>query len=122
MILHKFNYNDLREMSLEEIMAKSNLYECDELLDTKLKNIPINERGIYFLISLTGNVLYIGKSENVRKRLRCHLKGHEKITREYIPFVSTVRVLYVDNEVGRQNLFSVERWFITQVKPIFNNN
>jgi excinuclease UvrABC nuclease subunit len=122
MEIHKFNYEDLRVMSMEEMFEKSSLYDSDELLDAGINAIPTNGRGVYILYSLTGKKLYVGKSENIRKRVRRHLKGEEKITREYIPFVSSVRVFYVTEEVGRQNLYSVERWFINQLKPTFNNS
>jgi excinuclease UvrABC nuclease subunit len=118
--LYKFTYEDLRDMPIDNTLTKSDLYECDHILSDKMKSIPRNGRGIYVLYSLTGKVLYIGKSENIKNRLRCHLKGSEKITREYIPFVSSVRVLYMDDEIRRDSLFSVERWFIAQLKPVFN--
>jgi excinuclease UvrABC nuclease subunit len=120
MNLYKFSYDDLRNMPLDNMLTKSNLYECDSLLIEKMKSIPHNGRGIYVLYSLTGKILYVGKSENIKNRLSCHLKGNEKITRDYIPFISSVRVLYVADEIRRDSLFSVERWFITQLKPLFN--
>lgn len=118
--MYKFNYEDLRLMPMEEMLNKSSVYEIFQLIDTKLSEIPISGRGVYVLYSLTGKALYVGKSECLRKRIRCHLKGQEKITENYIPFVGFVRTIYVSEEVGRHNLFSVERWFISQLKPEFN--
>ncbi|MEH7246529.1 GIY-YIG nuclease family protein [Neobacillus niacini] len=118
--MYKFSYDDLRDMPLDIMLTKSNLYEYDHLMNEKMKSIPHNGRGIYVLYSLTGKILYVGKSENIKSRLRRHLKGNEKITRDYIPFVSSIRVLYMAEDIRRDSLFSVERWFITQLNPVFN--
>lgn len=120
MVIYKFNYRDLREMPLEEMLEKSKTYNLDSLLSSNFQEIPNGSRGVYTLYSLTEKPLYTGKSENIRNRIKRHLKGQEKITEMYAPFITTVRVFYVDDEVRRQNLFSVERWFISQLKPYFN--
>jgi excinuclease UvrABC nuclease subunit len=107
-------------MPLEEMIDKASVYNALDLVDGKFKSIPMNGRGVYALCSLSGKTLYVGKSEKMRDRIRTHLNGKEKITEEYSPFISRIKVFYVDDEVGRQNLYSVEKWFIDQLESVFN--
>ncbi|AXN39800.1 GIY-YIG nuclease family protein [Peribacillus butanolivorans] len=118
--MRKLNYEDLRLMPLADVIAEASMYGADELLETKLRGIPSDGRGIYALYDGLGEILYVGKSENVRKRLRNHLNCHEKITARYAKDVQNVRVFYVDEEVKRQNLYAVEKWFITHLAPKHN--
>ena len=118
--MRKLTYEDLRIMPLEDMIAGASVYIATELLETLLKDIPVNGRGIYALYDEAGELLYVGKSENVRKRVRKHLKCQEKITSGYAESVRSVRVFYVDEEVKRQDLYAVEKWFITQLAPKYN--
>jgi len=45
------------------------------------KAIPVNQKGLYFLFGSEG-LLYIGKSNNIKRRLRDHLNGNYKSNRQ----------------------------------------
>jgi predicted GIY-YIG superfamily endonuclease len=103
-------------MELVEIINKSDLFTGENLT---AKSVTAG-RGVYLLYTSDDKLLYVGKSENVKNRIRTHLSGRDPSTGKFINFVSKVRIIYVDWCVGRQSLFSVERWFIGNLRPAFN--
>jgi excinuclease UvrABC nuclease subunit len=107
-------------MPLEEMFEKSSVYEVQDLIAENYRSIPTNGRGIYALFSLSGKTLYVGKSDRMRTRIKNHLRGNEKITERYSTFVDRIKVFYLDDEIDRQKIYSVEYWFIEQLNAIFN--
>lgn len=111
-----FNNEELTKMELVEILNRTDLFTGENFTAKSVKA----GRGIYLLYTSDDKLLYVGKSENVKGRIRTHLSGKDKSTGKFIEFVSKIRIIYVDWDVNRQTLFSVERWFIGNLKPVFN--
>ena len=111
-----FTNVELVSTEVNGILDKADLFETENLTVR-----AINQgRGIYLLYTADDKLLYAGKSENIKNRIRTHLSGKDRSTGKFIKFVTKIRVIYVDWDVNRQTLFSVERWFITNLKPAFN--
>lgn len=55
-----------------------------------------NRPGFYFMKSQKGDILYIGESKNIRKRLREHFKGRSSVTREFKHLFCYVDIHYCD--------------------------
>lgn len=83
------------------------------LLETK------KPKGIYFLISEEGKLLYVGKSENLLERLVSHVNGKGGNSSQYIGLVKEIRVAIFEDGKGKV-LSKLERTFITMLKPAFN--
>lgn len=111
-----FTNDQLLQMDLSDIISSSDLFEGEELTAKAISQ----GRGLYLLGTSDDKLLYVGKSENIKNRLRTHLSGKDRATGKFINFVSKIRIIYVDWDVNRQVLFSVERWFIVNLKPVFN--
>jgi predicted GIY-YIG superfamily endonuclease len=103
-------------MGVDDILNNSDLFTGEKLSHKDMRH----GRGIYFLYTSDDKLLYVGKSENIKHRIRQHLGGKDIATGKFIGFVSKIRVVFVDWDVTRQKLFSVERWFIGNLRPAFN--
>ncbi len=69
---------------------------------------------VYLVVNSQGKVLYVGKSENLRKRWKSHYKLSSLIEE------SGIRISYV--EVQEDLLFKVERALINALNPPLNEN
>jgi putative transcriptional regulator len=69
---------------------------------------------VYLVVNSQGKVLYVGKSENLRKRWKSHYKLSSLIEE------SGIRISYV--EVQENLLFKVERALINALNPPLNEN
>ena len=72
--IYKIEYEDL-SITREEINDEKNKTKVHNKLNPKIKdinNIDFNV-GIYFILSSEKNLLYVGKSLDVKKRLKEHL-------------------------------------------------
>ena len=90
------------------------------LLDlTSLPWLPLDRRNffpnrpaVYLVISGNGNILYIGRSEEVNGRWR----SHEKL--RHLKLLSGVRVAFVFAEI--ESLHNLEAELISEYKPHYN--
>lgn len=67
---------------------------------------------VYVAISGNGNILYIGRSEEVGSRWR----SHEKL--RHLKLLSSVRIAFVFTEI--ENLHNLEASLIEEYKPFYN--
>lgn len=86
---------------------------------TSLPWLPLDQRNffpcrpaVYLVISGTGNVLYIGRSEEVSSRWR----SHEKL--RHLKLLYGVRIAFVFTE--SENLRNLEAELISEYKPSYN--
>lgn len=77
----------------------------------EIKDIPFYTGGIYFIYNEYGNLVYIGKSANLRNRLYSHFKIHK----EYESF----RFIQIDDEFDRE---IYETYYINKFKPSNNKD
>lgn len=53
-----------------------------------------NESGFYFMINTVGEIIYIGESQNVRKRISRHFRGKSDTTKSFKHLFTYVEVYY----------------------------
>ncbi|WP_442598201.1 GIY-YIG nuclease family protein [Neobacillus sp. D3-1R] len=53
-----------------------------------------NESGFYFMINTVGEIIYIGESQNVRKRISRHFRGKSGTTKSFKHLFTYVEVYY----------------------------
>ena len=86
-------------------------FEKDDVLN---KNIPPEIIGVYYFLDSSDNILYIGKSIDVKKRISQHLyKGRKRLLSAYCK----IRVVPMHSELEALLFESQE---VKKYKPIFN--
>tara|TARA_B100000900_G_C20558912_1_gene708011 strand:- start:502 stop:1278 length:777 start_codon:yes stop_codon:yes gene_type:complete len=82
--------------------------------DVLNKNIPDNLLGVYYFLDLQDNILYIGKSIDIKKRISQHLsKGRKRLINTF----SKLKVKKLNTELESLLFESQE---IKKYRPIFN--
>jgi len=77
---------------------------------------------VYILQSLRDKKLYVGYTDNVKRRIEEHNKGRVSITKNRRPF----KLIYVEGYLNQQDATSREKcfktgWGRTYVKKVLNN-
>jgi predicted GIY-YIG superfamily endonuclease len=75
-------------------------------------------RGIYFFFTKEGKLLYVGKSMNLRTRLKNHLRGNSNPTKYILKSVGYIKLLFVN--LSERLILQLEDKLIKELKPMFN--
>lgn len=89
----------------------------EESLEAQRRELP-DAPGVYTFRDADGEIIYIGKSVSIRKRVQSHFaqkEGHK--AREMIPRIATIEALVCDTEA---EALLTEQSFIRQHRPRFN--
>ena len=57
---------------------------------------------VYAIKSLTRNYIYVGLTENIKRRFKQHSKGENKTTRAYLPFELILKEFFDDRAEARK--------------------
>ncbi|HOQ48691.1 MAG TPA: GIY-YIG nuclease family protein, partial [Candidatus Kapabacteria bacterium] len=90
-----------------------------ELLSEKLSNLP-SKPGIYQFKDKNGKVIYVGKSKNLRNRVRSYFqigKPQDAKTNAMIRHIFDFEIIIVDSEI---EAFLLEDNLIKSLKPKYN--
>jgi len=111
------------QLEFNEVLEESAEYKIKDI-----KNI-LEKPGIYFLCTKENDLLYVGRSINVKKRINDHIIHKKSIN--ILPFIYFIRVIY-DDEKGInyqshtsyfvKKLSSIETIYINTLYPIFNKD
>jgi len=74
--------------------------------------------GVYFFLNAEGEVIYVGKAKNIRKRLQSHFSGTTTQSNIDYSKVKDIDVIYTGNDVIAQ---LVETANIKSLKPSYNS-
>lgn len=87
-------------------------------LEQKLKNIPTNP-GCYLFKDRDGDVLYVGKAKNLKKRVSTYFlkENQDEKTRQLVDKVRDINFIVTDNEV---EALLLEASLIRQYQPKYN--
>jgi len=77
-------------------------------------------KGIYFLVSDEGKLLYVGKSINLLNRVTSHLEGNGGTSYKYFKLIKEIRLAIFDDKITAKELHAIEKKFIRALKPAFN--
>jgi predicted GIY-YIG superfamily endonuclease len=114
-------FNESIRRCAENVYSDSLIIKGDDLEYEVRKALLETKRpkGVYFLISGSGKLLYVGKSENILERLVSHINGKGGNSSRYISFVKEIRIALFSDCTGK-SLHTLEKTFITSLKPAFN--
>jgi excinuclease ABC subunit C len=88
-------------------------------MEEKVNNLP-NKPGVYLFKSKDGRILYIGKANDIQKRVKSHLKSSSNI---YLrDEIININELEVDYEVTKSEVTALllEAKLIRKYKPLYN--
>lgn len=113
-----------REMDYTEKLKECIKVEGNNLTDvinSHFKNIGGNNvRGIYFLYTKERKLLYIGKTINMKTRLKDHINGRADWSKKIKGLIHYIKFYVVEDNGDSYQLFSEERGCISRLKPMFN--
>ncbi|WP_324282007.1 excinuclease ABC subunit UvrC [Cyanobacterium aponinum UTEX 3222] len=88
-------------------------------IEDLLKSLP-DDSGVYFMKDKSGNILYIGKAKNLKKRVKSYFNPSAKHTHRIALMVSQVRdIEYIVTDTEAEAL-ALEANLIKQHQPHFN--
>ena len=98
--------------------APESLKRGVEVIKTQWKNAP-NGPGVYRMIAENGEVLYVGKAKNVRKRVASYTRLAGHVNRIARMIAATASMVFISVETETDALL-LEANLIKQLKPRFN--
>ncbi len=98
--------------------APESLKRGVEVIKTQWKNAP-NGPGVYRMIAENGEVLYVGKAKNVRKRVASYTRLAGHVNRIARMIAGTASMVFISVETETDALL-LEANLIKQLKPRFN--
>ncbi len=127
---HRANGDALATVKLFKMLLSKDLDKViikEAVKIEKKSNIPTNlkdiieelpsETGVYYIHNEKGDILYIGKSNNIKKRITQHFTGTNSKSKKIQALVRTVTYEKTGSELAALLKESEE---IKKIKPIFN--
>jgi DNA polymerase-3 subunit epsilon len=108
----KNDHPQYKNMGVEEIMTR----RIDKIKSYILKKLP-EECGVYYFLDKEGNIIYIGKSNNMYNRALSHFNTHEKKGKRMLNELYNVDFVLTGSELIALLLEAEE---IKKHKPQFN--
>src|SRR5476651_253903 len=78
-----------------------------------------NGPGVYRMVAVDGEVLYVGKARNIKKRIASYIKPDQQSVRIARMIAQTASMVFVSTESEAEALL-LEANFIKQMKPRYN--
>lgn len=79
------------------------------------------QTGVYFLLNNDKQLLYVGKSVNIEKRLLDHIGGKGGNSHRFIDAVDKIRIIPFE-PMSVKELHELEKIFIRSLQPAFNGS
>ena len=108
----KANHPQYKNMGVDEIMSR----RIDNIKKYILDKLPA-ECGVYYFLGKDGNIIYIGKSNNMHQRALAHFNSHERKGKKMLNELYGVDFVITGSELVALLLESEE---IKKHKPSFN--
>ena len=99
-------------------MQKTNIQTGTDLIKSQIASLP-QKPGVYRMLDEVGNVLYVGKAVNLKKRVVSYTKP-ERISQRILRMVSETRKLEIITTHTEVEALLLESNLIKQFKPRFN--
>ena len=107
---------DVEKTIIKEFLRKHPKLQLEPKLIDIIAEMP-SETGVYYIYNKDGNIIYIGKSKNIKKRINQHFTGTDRKSKKIQLQVATVTYDATGSELIALLKESHE---IKQNKPIFN--
>ena len=105
-------------LELEPNIAGSNHFNLPPALDKEIINKLPHKTGVYYFLNSKQEIIYVGKSINIHKRILQHLNNHStRKSVEMINHIAAVKHIVTGSELVALLLESDE---IKKIKPIYN--
>jgi len=92
-----------------------------KLNESVLKDIPEGITGVYYFYDQNGEVIYVGKSNDIRKRVFQHFAFKVKDTKKYLLMRETIADISFENTGSELLALLLESDEIKRLRPIFNH-
>lgn len=89
-----------------------------KLLPNEKESYPVNP-GIYRMLDAEGNIIYIGKAKNLKKRLTSYFNTSTKSTR-IKQMVSNIKAIEITSTANENDALILEQQLINKLKPKYN--
>lgn len=109
---------DTSKQIMSETLRKDPKKKLEPKLLEIIENIP-SETGVYYMYNEAGNVIYIGKSKNIKKRLTQHFTSDNRKSKRIQKDVKSVTFEKTGNELIALLKESEE---VKHNKPLFNRS
>jgi excinuclease ABC subunit C len=106
------------DLDLSAETAAGPLARGVEVIRKHWKHAPVGP-GVYRMIAVDGEVLYVGKAKSVRKRIASYMRGEGHTNRIARMIALTASMIFVSTETEPEALL-LETNLIKQLKPRFN--
>jgi len=107
---------DVEKTIIQKFLRKEPKLQLEPKLIDIIANTP-SVTGVYYIHNKDGNIIYIGKSKNIKKRINQHFTGTDRKSKKIQSQVATVTFDVTGSELIALLKESHE---IKQNKPIFN--
>ena len=107
---------DVEKTIIQTFLKKHPKLQLEPKLTDIIAQMP-SETGVYYIHNKEGNIIYIGKSKNIKKRINQHFTGNDRKSKKIQVQVATVTYDATGSELIALLKESHE---IKQNKPIFN--
>ena len=87
------------------------------LIEEQLKQLP-QSPGVYLMRDAEGNILYVGKANNLHHRVRSYFNSTQKLSPKIIRMVSQVADIDFFIATSEQEALILELNFIKQYHPL----
>lgn len=114
MLLNK----DLDKIIVKDAIKVEQKSKIAPNLNSIIEKLP-SDTGVYYIYNVDGDIIYIGKSKNIRKRIIQHFTGTNSKSKKIQKLVSTVTYERTGSELAALLKESAE---IKANKPIFNRS
>jgi len=91
------------------------------LNESILKNLPEGVTGVYYFYNQDGEVIYVGKSNDIRKRIFQHFAFKVKDTKKTLLMRETITDISFENTGSELLALLTESDEIKRLRPIFNH-
>ncbi|MCB1536684.1 MAG: GIY-YIG nuclease family protein, partial [Rhodoblastus sp.] len=106
------------DLDLSDETAAGPLARGVEVIRKHWKHAPVGP-GVYRMIAVDGEVLYVGKAKSVKKRIASYMRGEGHTNRIARMIALTASMVFVSTETEPEALL-LETNLIKQLKPRFN--
>ena len=90
---------------------------ASQLIENKLKLLP-EKAGCYLMKDVKGKVIYVGKSKNLKNRVRSYFKSSQEGRRaELVKNIADYDIIVVDSD---KEAFLLEVTLIKKYQPYYN--
>lgn len=111
---------DRFEVDTGYFLGNSFTFEIEDIRDNISNILKGRVPGVYCFYNKEGIPLYLGKTIDLKSRIKQHICGHSTPTKELAPSLHYIKFLPIDAK--SHGLYLIEKVLIMNIKPLFNGS